>query len=212
MSESTINAYNMQARGYEGKWNKYLEHTHKKFLGHIETQEEDRFLDLSGGTGLLVQEIIEQDRPFGQIVLNDPSEQMLAIAQKRLGDHPAVSFTNFLAEDLPFKKNSFDRIFCLNAFHFYPRQQKVLDHLYSILKPGGTLYLLDWNREGIFCMVNKIIEWFSSEYINTRSSDELRKMVSDSGFKISLSKKWGWRYWRFLFIEARKPADGREGG
>lgn len=212
MSESTINAYNLQARGYEGKWNKYLEHTHGRFLERIKIRKGDQLMDLSGGTGLLAQELIEQGCPFGHLVLNDPSEQMLAIAQKRLGDYSDVSFTNFLAEDLPFEKNRFDRIFCLNAFHFYPRQQKVLDHLYSILKPGGTLYLLDWNREGIFCMVNKMIEWFSSEYINTRSSNELRKMVGASGFEISSLEKWSWRYWRFLFLEACKPREARERG
>lgn len=204
MPESTINKYDQRAAGYEAKWEKYLAHTHRAFVKHIETEADDIILDASGGTGMLARQLTEHDFSFKQVVVNDPSEEMLDIARKRLSDNPKVEFSNHPAEKLLFEKQQFDRIFCLNSFHFYADQQQVLNHFYALLKPDGKLYLLDWNREGYFRMVNLFIKWSGSEYIDTRSLPELKMMFQHSGFSIETSESWSWRYWRFMFIEGHK--------
>lgn len=204
MSESTIQSYNQQANEYESRWKKYLAHTHHAFLSRIETDAGDKVIDISGGTGLLVRKLIDRDFPFEQAVVNDPSEEMLNVARNRLSDHPNITFTNNRAEELPYEEDHFDRIFCLNAFHFYQNQQHVLNRLHRILKPGGKLYLLDWNRSGFFTMVNKMIQWSSNEFIDTRSLAEIRRMIRKSGFLLQNSEDWSWRYWKFLYIEAEK--------
>lgn len=204
MSESTVNAYNRQAKEYESKWKKYLEHTHDGFLHRIKTDADDRILDVSGGTGLLARQLIDRGYAFDHLVVNDPSDEMLAVARDRLSDHPNISFANKKAEELPYDENHFDRIFCLNSFHFYINQQHVLNRFHRIIKPGGNLYLLDWNRSGFFTFVNRMIQWSSNEFIDTRSLAELRRMIRKSGFTLQNSESWSWRYWKFLFIEAEK--------
>lgn len=204
MSNSTVTGYDRQAQGYESKWRNYLAHTHEEFLRRIETDYNDAIIDVSGGTGLLARQFIEGDYPYNNLVINDPSEQMLAIARKRLSNNPNIKFTSYKVEQLPFEANYFDRVFCLNSFHFYTNQRQVLDLFFEILKPGGKLYLLDWNRSGFFRIINWIIQCSSNEYIDTRSLQELRMMIRKSDFNFHDSDTWNWRYWKFLFVEAVK--------
>ncbi|MEL7834955.1 class I SAM-dependent methyltransferase [Fodinibius sp. Rm-B-1B1-1] len=204
MSETTIKRYNQRAEKYEQRWVKYLEHTHHKLLEHLETTPEDIILDASGGTGLLLQKMIAQDLPFTQFVVNDPSDNMLNIARQRFQSHPGVEFNNEKVQQLSYPKNYFDKIVCLNAFHFYRDQQQVLDHFYNILKSDGQLYILDWNRKGLFKFVNQLLDWTSSEFIDTRSFTEMKELLIKSNFMIKTSKQWNWRYWKFFLIKAEK--------
>ena len=205
MSEQTISAYNRQAAAYEAKWKSYLNHTHEAFLCRIKTTADDTILDVSGGTGLLAKMLIDRNYAFKHLVVNDPSEKMLAIARDRLSDKPNIRFSNNRAEAISFKANQFDRIFCLNSFHYYTNQPEVLDRLHTMLTPGGRLYILDWNRSGLFTIANKILTWVSSEHIDTRSLPEMNQMANESGFKLNNQDSWSWRYWTFFFVEAHKP-------
>lgn len=204
MTEQSINAYNRRASRYEEKWRKYLEHTHQKFLEYIETGKHDVILDASGGTGLLAEELLNGSHPFKELVVNDPSVGMLAIARNRLSDQTRITFTGYRANRIPFEANRFDSILCLNSFHFYDNQQAVLDTFYRILKPGGRLHLLDWNRSGFFRIINQLLKWSAPELINTRSLDELKNMLARSRLQMNHAETWRWRYWKFLYIEAEK--------
>lgn len=204
MTTSTIENYNQRAKDYEDRWKKYLEHTHREFLSRLETNPNDIILDVSGGTGLLALTLIERKYPFGELVINDPSIQMLSIAQKRLEDQPKVSYSNYKAEFLPYENHTFDSIFCLNSFHFYHNHPQVLDLFFDILKPGGNLYLLDWNRSGWFKIVNQIISWSTSEHIKTQTLSEMKKLLQNAEFGIKSTDTWNWRYWKFLFLKVQK--------
>jgi len=142
--------------------------------------------------------------PFRELFLNDPSQAMLDFARKRLEGHSGITFTNYTVEKMPFEEHTFDGVICLNAFHFYEGQEQVLKNFKRILKSGGRLYILDWNRSGFFRLINRIIKWSTTENINTRSLVETHDILKDSGFHISEQLDWNWRYWKFYFIEARK--------
>jgi len=205
LSEQTISVYNRQAAAYEAKWKSYLAHTHEAFLRRIKKNADDIILDASGGTGLLAKMLIDRNYTFKHLVINDPSEKMLAIAHDRLSDKSNIRFSNNRAEAISFKANQFDRIFCLNSFHFYTNQPRVLERFNTMLTPGGRLYILDWNRAGVFAIVNKILTWMSSEHIDTRSLPEMIQLLDTSEFKIIRNDSWSGRYWTFFFVEAHKP-------
>lgn len=195
-------AFNRKAAQYEHKWANYLTHTHGFLLNKIETSPEDRILDVSSGTGLLAHEMIDKNLPFKKLVLNDPSPKMQKFARERVGDHPHISFSKDTAEKLGFEESHFDTIICLNAFHFYTEQETVLNQFKRLLKTGGTLYMLDWNRSGYFRIVNRIIKWFTAENITTCSLVEIRNMLKACSFHIPDFKSWNWRYWKFFYIKA----------
>ncbi|WP_069131629.1 class I SAM-dependent methyltransferase [Rhodohalobacter halophilus] len=176
-------------------------------LAKLQLQREDHILDASAGTGILAKEISDTFGPFDRLVLNDPAEKMLQKAKTRLAETSNVEFTNCFCEELDFKPNSFDKILCLNSFHYYIGQEKVLNLFHLFLKPGGTLYLLDWNRKGWFTIVSSLIGLLSPENINTRSADEMSKMLTKSGFSVKEKEEWSFRWWKFYFMKCMKASE-----
>lgn len=195
---------NCIAEDYEKRWEEYLDHTHIRFLEELETSADDIILDPSCGTGLLAKRMIESDLPFSKLVLNDLNPGMQRKASERFKDHPHISFTQQPVQQLDFEANSFTKILCLNAFHNYSEQQKVIKRFWDIIQPGGHLYLLDWNNSGLFRPINWMIKQWAPEFINTKSLQKVLEMLDNSGFEIQDKKEWYYRYWKFCFVRASK--------
>lgn len=201
----TIGYYNKISSIYESMYSSYLQHTHFKLLSKLNLLPADRVLDISCGTGLLIKMMIDKKIVCSEWVLNDPAADMLAKAKEQLKDHANITFTNYYAEDLDFPDQFFDKIICLNSFHYYTGQTLVLKNLYRLLKPGGSLYIQDWNRRGTFIIVNKLIDLISPENLNTRSNSEMKKLLTQNHFKIRDEQSWGYRWWNFFYLEASAP-------
>lgn len=151
----------------------------------------------------MAESIIQKFGPFKKLVLNDPSPNMLEHAKYRMRYNEEVKFENHYVEELPFEKNSFTTVLCLNSFHYYVDQEKALKNIKKVLKPGGTFYLLDWNRTGRMKITAAIINWLSPEHINTRSLDEMTELLHKHGFKIQKKKEWSFRWWNFFFLKCK---------
>lgn len=200
----TPEIYSSKARIYEQKWEKYLTHTHQRMLEVFESKQDHRILDASAGTGLFARFIIESGMSFSEIVLNDVSEGMLDIARERFDRHSGISFTDHFVEALGFENSSFDTVVSLNAFHNYEDKQRALSEIYRVLKPGGRLYVLDWNRKGVFRFVNFWIRSFAGEVIKTVSAEEAKQLFESENFDIQAMKEWKFWYWNFFLCEAKK--------
>ncbi len=201
-AKDTVNYYDKLADRYDRQYQSYLRHTHEKLLSELELSSTDDVLDCSAGTGLLAQEIIDKFGMPHRLVLNDPSPKMQERAKYRLRYQKKVEFTSYFSEELPFDENTFTQIICLNSFHYYTDQRRVLKNFNNVLKPDGTLWMLDWNRTGSFKIANKFIDWLSPENINSRTLDELKPLLSDYDFEIIAEDTWGYRWWNFLFVRA----------
>lgn len=196
----TTQRYNRLAEGYEERWNDYLTHTHSAFLDEIETDSDDTILDLSCGTGLLAEQLINHSYPFKKLVLNDIASGMQQKAKERLVNREDITFTNFPAEKLDFETSSFTKLFCLNSFHNYNHQQKVLQECRRILQMGGQLYILDWNCSGFFKPVNWMIKLTGDEHIDTKSETEIYSMLTQNGFTNCRMIDWYYKYWKFYYV------------
>ena len=147
--------------------------------------------------------MIRQYGPFKKLVLNDPSEKMLERAKYRLRYQEGVEFKSHYIEELPFEKNSFTKVLCLNSFHYYVNQKKALTNIKRVLKPRGELFMLDWNRVGRMRITGTLINWLSPEQINARSVDEMINMLEGYEFKIQKKKEWSFRWWNFFFLKCK---------
>ena len=204
-SDKTIHFYNRFAPYYDRGYRSYLRHTHDKFMEMLgDTHPEDRILDLSGGTGMLAERLIQEQRPFAHLTVNDPSLGMLNSAMKKLPTRMDLTYTHHKAEELPFADGSFDVICSLNSFHYYTDQAAVLQQAWHLLSPGGRLLLLDWNLEGFFYVPNFVIKSLSPEYIDTKHVGYHEEVLPEIGFSVKRSETWRWRYWNFYRLEARK--------
>ena len=202
--KNTTDAYSRGARKYEIKWKKYLDHTHSKLLAEFECTPEDKILDVSAGTGLFAEHLKEAGFGFRSMTLNDVSAGMLKLARDRFSGIESINFHCDYAEELSFEPNSFDVVVSMNAFHNYAGQERALEQVQRVLKPGGQFYLLDWNRSGLFRVVNRLIKLSVPEIINTRSASESKKMVERVGLKVESEQEWSYSYWKFFLIRASK--------
>ncbi len=203
----TAREYSLQARVYEQKWEKYLKHTHQALIEAMDIEGCRSLCDLSCGTGLFTYQLLEHHPELELIRLNDLSSSMLEQAKDRFREYPQISFSSFHAHHIDQSDTVFDVIISLNSFHNYADQHAVIDASFKALKAGGKIYILDWNRTGMFRLTNRIIQFAVKEHIDTRSAYELYEMLHHTGFELTHIRTWSWRYWKFYLIEAEKPAE-----
>ncbi len=55
-----------------------------------------------------------------------------------------IAMEHFDIQHIPYSKASFDAIFCAHVLAHVLDDRRALAELYRVLRPGGTLYLLDW--------------------------------------------------------------------
>ena len=91
-------------------------------------------LDVGGGTGRVSQFFIED---VGELILADLSYQMLIESQSKNSVMPACSHSEFL----PFPDDYFERIIMIDALHHVCDQQKTINELWRVIKPGGRIII-----------------------------------------------------------------------
>jgi len=154
----------------------------------------------------------------------DPSEEMLAVARKRVGEENAT-FVQGVAEDLPLADNSFDRVCCLFSFRDFHDKAKGLSEILRVLKPGGILLICDagksnalqglmgriwmgtvvqWVARRVTKDKNHPWKWLAKTYTHFGTISHYKKMMRQVGF----SEVKGRLYWPFFMAErfiAKKP-------
>lgn len=97
-------------------------------------------LDVGCGNGRLAHTI-----PAVHYTGLDLSRQLLAIAQQRF---PQYTFIHGSVLHLPFSDSLFDIVACVATLQHVPSlpyRQTAMQELARVLKPGGTLFMLNWN-------------------------------------------------------------------
>tara|TARA_R110002096_G_scaffold183757_18_gene361992 strand:- start:4837 stop:5466 length:630 start_codon:yes stop_codon:yes gene_type:complete len=201
----TANAYNELANSYEKRWGKYLSHTYQKMAASLELKGAVRVCDISCGTGLFAHQLIKKYPELELLQLNDISTKMISYAKTRFSKDEHVLFSKLPAHKIDDIDSRFDALISLNAFHNYDKQKAVVNASYNALIPGGKVYILDWNRAGLFKLINFFIGSSVKEGIDTRSLLEMEKLLKKANFDVVNTEKWNWRYWNFFLIVGQKP-------
>ncbi|MFA6307441.1 MAG: class I SAM-dependent methyltransferase [Patescibacteria group bacterium] len=112
------------------------------FIPHI--KDNFKILDLGCGNGRLLKSLEQADKKLNYLGV-DFSEKLIAQARQ---DHPRSKFVVADMSDLSFAANTFDMIFMVASFHHLPSKEERLDLLFKAnrwLKPGGLLFMTNWN-------------------------------------------------------------------
>ncbi|MEI6352683.1 MAG: class I SAM-dependent methyltransferase [Candidatus Nomurabacteria bacterium] len=74
-----------------------------------------------------------------EVIGIDSSEKLLEIAKEKYLD---IDFINSLAEELPFKENSFDAVYSKYAIMTSKNMEPIFDEIHRVLKSGGEFVYL----------------------------------------------------------------------
>jgi len=109
----------------------------------------NKVLDLAGGTGDLTAKFSRLVGREGQVVLADINSSMLNVGRDKLRDKGLVQNIEYVqanAETLPFEENTFDVVTIAFGLRNVTDKDKALRSIYSVLKPGGRLLVLEFSK------------------------------------------------------------------
>ena len=110
-------------------------------------QPGQRVLDIAGGTGDLALAFAKKVGPTGQVVHTDINEAMLRTGRDRLLDAGVILPTTVCdAEKLPFPDGHFDLVSVAFGLRNMTHKDAALREMARVLKPGGTLLVLEFSQ------------------------------------------------------------------
>lgn len=127
-------------------------------------------LEVGAGSGLN----FEFYRGDASGVATEPSIEMLKIAKNK-GRPEGLTLVQSLAEKLPFKDASFDAAFASLVFCTVESPQAAFSELRRVVRPGGTVVLLDHVRPGgllgpVFDLLNLAIVPLWGDHVNRQTA------------------------------------------
>lgn len=123
----------------------------------------NKVLDLAGGTGDLTAKFSRLVGKDGSVVLADINSSMLNVGRDKLRDKGLVQNIEYVqanAECLPFEENTFDVVTIAFGLRNVTDKDKALRSIYSVLKPGGRLLVLEFSKPEQE-MLNKAYDFYS---------------------------------------------------
>ena len=137
-------------------------------------------LDLGGGTGELVKHLPKNLN----VTVADPSEAMLTKGKKKKFEQPVE---HVLADgaDLPFADKSFDYLVISDALHHFQQVKAALNESARVLKPGGKMYILEFDPETFFTKAIIFFEKLAGEPVNFYKPEVLASFLDQDNLEIN---------------------------
>ena len=111
-----------------------------RFCREVNKAKGQLFIDLAGGTGDIAKALIDGHR---KVLILDPSEKMMRVAENRLGNH--CSYIIATAENIPLEDESVDALTISFGIRNTTDIEKSLQQITRVLKPGGHFYCLEFS-------------------------------------------------------------------
>ena len=167
-------------------------------------------VELGCGTGIFTETIVLKAK---SIVATDLSDSLLAVARKRIGDHPKVKIQKENCMATSFPSETQDSVFMANLIHVIESPSTLLQECYRILRKNGTLVIVTFTDHGMklwekIKMGLRFVKTWGKPPVHTHSfsPEELASMMKDAGFAIKTSKVIGDNT-KALFIVGQKDKE-----
>jgi len=213
MTESKVEVTGFEARHYDLLMNIITFGAYPAFIRNaiskMNIQPTDKIIDLGCGTGrnsCLMAKYLSSE---GKIIGLDIGSEMIEQFQQKCRAYPYVEIQNLpIDQPLPFK-NEFDKAVMSFVFHGFPDEKKtaIIENVTKALKPGGHLFILDYNefdiekKPLIFRRVFKKLECpLALDYIKVDWKSKLKNW----GFESFEEHFFLWKIIRLLKAELKK--------
>jgi ubiquinone/menaquinone biosynthesis C-methylase UbiE len=117
----------------------------KAMLAVLPLQPGDRVLDVACGDGIYSAWLSSLLGPQGNVTAIDASRHWLTMARRTLAREKThrVTLKEADALKLPFQDMTFDFVWCAQSFYSLPDVGRCLAEMIRVLRPGGTLAILE---------------------------------------------------------------------
>lgn len=145
-----------------------------------------RFLDLATGAGHCGLAFAPH---VDEVILADLTPEMLAVAGRQAAERGLTNVSTRQVDvvALPFGAAEFDYVSCRIAAHHFPDQPAALAEMFRVIKPGGTLILVD-NVVPEDPVAGALINEFETirdpSHAHCYPLSEFQGMVEGTGFRI----------------------------
>ena len=175
--------YERQAAAYDRRWRRYQAATHEALLAHLEGRYR-RVLDAGCGTGTLLLRLLER-HPDAEGIGLDTSGGMLDIARRKLAGRRARLYRAD-ARRIPLPRDRVDLLTLASVLHYLRRPSAALGEAYRVLRPGGTLAIVDYvTRAGTGSLLDGLIRLYDPGHVRCRDARELGACTAAAGFRIT---------------------------
>jgi len=147
------------------------------------------------GTGIYTEAIVSKTE---SMFATDLSDSLLAVARKRIGDHPKVTIQKENCMATSFPSEAIDSVFMANLIHVVEGPSTLLEECYRILRKGGTLVIVTFTDKDMILwekikMGLRFVKSWGKPPAHTHSfsPDDLGSMMTHAGFTIETSKVLG---------------------
>lgn len=120
----------------------------RKLIGCLDKEKELRVLDMATGTGDVLISLLRSNLNIVEAAGLDISENMLAICRRRIAKHHLTDRSSLIYADAsacPFDDETFDVVTMSFGIRNTPDTPKILSQMYRLLKPGGTVLILEFS-------------------------------------------------------------------
>jgi ubiquinone/menaquinone biosynthesis C-methylase UbiE len=192
-------SYNELAASYDTRWRHYIDATSALAIEAIPLDVRGRALNIACGTGELERRLHDV-RPQLRFIGIDLSQNMLRRAAAKQLD---AEWLAAVAARLPFADRSFDYVLCVNAFHYFRQPGESLAEMRRVLRPGGTLVLVDWCDDYLSCKLCSVwLRMTDRAFFRTYSLGGCRMHLGQAGLEIVSAERcrisWLWGLMRFV--------------
>jgi ABC-2 type transport system ATP-binding protein len=184
----------------------------KDFIGEIGRElsklpKLGKTVEFGCGTGIFTDLIIPKTI---HLVATDLSNELLALARKRLNNHPKVSIQKENCMATSFAPDVFDSVFMANLIHVVKYPDQVLQECHRVLRKGGMLIIVSYTNVGMH-LLDKIkpgLRFFKvwgkpPKHTHIFSPESLAVLMQDAGFAIEEATLIGNRS-KAVFLIGRK--------
>jgi len=155
----------------------------KKLFDQASVQPHHRVLDIGCGTGTFAI-AIKSWLPSVEVVGLDPDPKALARSRRKAARAGAsVRFDQGFASALPYPDASFDRVFSSLMFHHLSQDARLatLREVRRVLKPDGSVHLMDFEQEGSDSH-SPVARWLhSSKRMKGNTREQIENLMREAG-------------------------------
>lgn len=152
-----------------------------------------RILDVACGTGELVFRM-SQKFSRAEFVGVDFTEKMAEQARKKLTPLKNCSVVAGNVHSLPFENESFNIIWCTEAFHHFADPHQALAEIRRVLTLNGKLLIVDFANQGILGLLADIFVKKLEHAHRYYTRQDWQEILSSCGFVCERVEKHGLNY------------------